>query len=191
MTTHSNVLAWRIIWTEKPGRLQSMGSHKIGHDWSNLVVVVVYCDKLPSYPNFDFELFCTWIVTAATAHFCSQLRDVLKVLVTQSCQTLCNPMDCSPPGSPVHRILQARILERLPFPSPGDLPHPGIKPTSPVSQADSLPSEPPGKLVRDILGCLIIKHIFLHIFTFFDQKFRGENSTAALVKCLGRAMSVT
>ena len=111
MTTHSNVLAWRIIWTEKPGRLQSMGSHKIGHDWSNLVVVVVYCDKLPSYPNFDFELFCTWIVTAATAHFCSQLRDVLKVLVTQSCQTLCNPMDCSPPGSPVHRILQARILE--------------------------------------------------------------------------------
>ena len=32
-------------------------------------------------------------------------------LVTQSCLTLCNPMDCSPPGSSVHRILQARILE--------------------------------------------------------------------------------
>ena len=31
--------------------------------------------------------------------------------VTQSCPTLCNPMDCSPPGSPVHGILQARILE--------------------------------------------------------------------------------
>ena len=29
----------------------------------------------------------------------------------QSCPTLCNPMDSSPPGSPVHRILQARILE--------------------------------------------------------------------------------
>ena len=35
----------------------------------------------------------------------------VKVLVTQSCSTLCNPMDCSPPGSSVHRILQVRILE--------------------------------------------------------------------------------
>ena len=32
MATHSSVLAWRIPWTEKPGRLQSMGSHKVGHD---------------------------------------------------------------------------------------------------------------------------------------------------------------
>ena len=33
------------------------------------------------------------------------------VLVTQSCCTLCDPMDCSPPGSSVHGILQAKILE--------------------------------------------------------------------------------
>ena len=33
------------------------------------------------------------------------------MLVTQLCSTLCNPMDCSPPGSSVHGILQARILE--------------------------------------------------------------------------------
>ena len=32
MATHSRVLAWRIPWTEKPGRLQSMGSHRVGHD---------------------------------------------------------------------------------------------------------------------------------------------------------------
>ena len=32
MATHSNVLAWRIPWTEKPGGLQSMGSHRVGHD---------------------------------------------------------------------------------------------------------------------------------------------------------------
>ena len=36
MATHSSVLAWRIPWAEKPGRLQSMGSHRIGHDWSDL-----------------------------------------------------------------------------------------------------------------------------------------------------------
>ena len=32
MATHSSVLAWRIPWTEKPGTLQSMGSHRVGHD---------------------------------------------------------------------------------------------------------------------------------------------------------------
>ena len=36
MATHSSVPAWRIPWTEKPGRLQSMGSHRVGHDWSDL-----------------------------------------------------------------------------------------------------------------------------------------------------------
>ena len=40
----------------------------------------------------------------------------VKVLVAQSCLTLCNPMDCSPPGSSVHGILQARILESAAIP---------------------------------------------------------------------------
>ena len=55
-------------------------------------------------------------------------------------------MDCSPPGSSVHRILQARILEWVAFPSPGDLPDAGIEPGSPSLQADSLLSKPPGKV---------------------------------------------
>ena len=50
----------------------------------------------------------------------------------------------SPPGSSVHGILQARILEWVAI-SPGDLPYPEIEPRSPALQADSLPSEPPGK----------------------------------------------
>ena len=32
MTTHSSVLAWKILWTEKPNRLQSIGSQRVGHD---------------------------------------------------------------------------------------------------------------------------------------------------------------
>ena len=60
----------------------------------------------------------------------------MNMLVTQSCWTLSN---CSPPGSSVHGILQARILVGLPFPSPGHLPNPGIEPGSPALQADSLP----------------------------------------------------
>ena len=44
-------------------------------------------------------------------------------------------MDCSFPGSSVYGILQARIWETLPFPSPGDLPNPGIEPMSLMSPA--------------------------------------------------------
>ena len=47
----------------------------------------------------------------------------------------------------VHEILQARTLEWVAFPFPGDLPNPGIKARSPVLQADSLSAEPPGKLL--------------------------------------------
>ena len=59
----------------------------------------------------------------------------------QSCPTLCDPIDGSPSGSPVPGILQARILEWVAFPSPGDLPDLGIKPESPALQADSLPTK--------------------------------------------------
>ena len=60
----------------------------------------------------------------------------------QSYLTLCKPMDCISPGSSVHGILQARILDWVAGPPPGDLPNPGIEPASsvaPVFQADSLP----------------------------------------------------
>ena len=45
----------------------------------------------------------------------------------QSCLTLCDSMDCSPPGSSVHGILQARLLEWVAMPSSRDLPDPGIE----------------------------------------------------------------
>ena len=67
----------------------------------------------------------------------------------QSCPTLCNPMDCNPPGSSVHGISQARILwSGLLFPIPGDLPHPGMVPMSLVSPALAdrfFTTEPSGK----------------------------------------------
>ena len=68
--------------------------------------------------------------------------------IAQSCPTLCDPMDGSPPGSSVPGILQARILEWGAFPPPRDLPNPGIEPRSPALQTDALPSEPTGKSER-------------------------------------------
>ena len=66
----------------------------------------------------------------------------------QSCPTLCSPMDCSLPGSPVRGNLQARILKTLPFPLPGYLPDSRIEPTSLVSC--SLPLAPPGKPLNTV-----------------------------------------
>ena len=42
MAPHSSTVAWKIPWTEEPGRLQSMGSHRVGHDWSNLAAASMY-----------------------------------------------------------------------------------------------------------------------------------------------------
>ena len=58
----------------------------------------------------------------------------VKVLATQLCDTLCHPMDCSLPGSSVHGIFQARILEWV-----------GISYSRESSSVDSLPTAPPGK----------------------------------------------
>ena len=74
----------------------------------------------------------------------------VKVLVAQLCPTLGHPMDCSPPGFSVHGNLQARILEWVSISFSGDLPDPGIKPGSPASQADSLPTELLGKPMTNI-----------------------------------------
>ena len=61
--------------------------------------------------------------------------------VAQLCPTFCDPMDYRPPGSSVHGLLQARILEWGIMPFSRDLPFPGIKPKSPALQADSVPFE--------------------------------------------------
>ena len=82
--------------------------------------------------------------------------------VAQLCLTLSDPMDCSLPGSSVHRILQARIVEWVAIPFSRDLLNPGIEPRSPALQADSLLSEPPGKSKNTGVGSLsLLQGIFL------------------------------
>ena len=77
--------------------------------------------------------------------------------VTQLCLTLSVPMDYT-----VHRLLQARILEWVVFPSAGDLSNPRIEPRSRALQVDSLPAEPPGKPKNTGVGSpSLLKWIFL------------------------------
>jgi len=72
--------------------------------------------------------------------------------VTKWCPTLCDPLDYSPPGSSVHGILQARILERkyLPFPPPRDLPNPRIESKSPALAGGFFTTKLPAKPLDEI-----------------------------------------
>ena len=69
----------------------------------------------------------------------------VKVLVTQSSPTLYDPRTVACQASLSMGFSRQEYWSGLPFPSPGDLPDPGIEPRSPTLQADSLLSEPPGK----------------------------------------------
>ena len=87
--THSSILAWRIPWT-----VQSVGSQRVRHGWATFTLL---------HREQSISLFLLKV----------------KVKVAQLCPALCNPMDCSLPGSSVHGILQARILEWVAVPFSG------------------------------------------------------------------------
>ena len=71
--------------------------------------------------------------------------------IALSCPTLCDSMDCLP-GSSVHGILQARILEWVAIFFSRDIPVSGIEPGSPALQPDSLLSEPLRKLLKKLIA---------------------------------------
>ena len=70
---------------------------------------------------------------------------VLCTKLLQLCPTLCNAMDCNPPGSSVHGFPRQEYWSGLPFPSPEDLPDPGIESPLLYWQVGPLPLAPPGK----------------------------------------------
>ena len=101
----------------------------------------------------------------------------------------------------VHGILQARILEWVAFPSPGELPNPGIEPRSPALQADSSPGEPQGKPKKTRVGSLSLlqgssrprnwTRVFLYYRGILYQlnspwnlSYRQFGSGGIIVKCL-------
>ena len=109
------------------GPADSAGLHFFSLSWQKGEAELTFT-KPSLCPPWDQALARSQIITLTT-RLCSSL---FLLLTTQSCPTLWDPTDCSPPGSSVHGILQARI----PWPPPGDLPDPGIKPTSLAWQAD-------------------------------------------------------
>ena len=107
-------------------------------DWLNWTELISFSSlfKLPKSSSLSYSQVLT-LPLNITRNF-----KIVRMLVAQSCPTLCYRMDSRPPGSSVHGILQARILA---CPSPGDSSNPEIESRFPTLQVDSLPSEPPGK----------------------------------------------
>ena len=81
------------------------------------------------------------------------------MIVDQSCPILCDPMDCSPPGSSVHRILQARILEWVAISFSRGCSQPRDQTQVSALQADSLLSEPLWKSLSSLRS--LISHVSL------------------------------
>ena len=111
MATHFSILAWRIPWTEEPGRLQSIGFHRVRHDWSDSMhacmcraINTVQKDTLSPgslvwiSAVFTFQPFSFMYIQAFNLTGYSLVQSLSHV-------QLCDPMDCSMRGFPVHHQL--------------------------------------------------------------------------------------
>ena len=111
MATHSSVLAWRIPGMGEPGGLPSMGSHRVGHDWSDLAAAAAALHRVSN-----------------RMHVC-MLSCFCHVWLFATLWTVAHQAPLSMGFS------RQGYWSGLPFPSPGDLPNPGIEPGSLMSPA--------------------------------------------------------
>ena len=111
---YSSTLAWRIPWTEEPGGLQSMGLQS----WTRLKRLSMHALGLLRPEKIFLGL--------------ASLTHNIVVLEAKSCPTLCDAVDCSPPGSSIHGVLQDRIVQWAAILPPGGLPNLEITLRSPA-----------------------------------------------------------
>ena len=124
--THSSTLSWKIPWMEERGRPR--GRKKLDTteqlhflslqvlDAPVAAVASVVSDSVQPHRRQPTRLLCPWDSpgknTGVGCHFLLQCRKMKSESeVAQSCLTLRDPMDCTLPGSSIHGIFQARVLE--------------------------------------------------------------------------------
>ena len=131
-----------------------------------------------------------WVLEAREA----RQRSSCCCLVTKSCLTLFGPTDCSLPGSSVHGISQATILEWLAIPFSRDLPNPRMKPVSPALRVNSLPLSHQGSLQRrrekhfcSLKSCFLFEigagAVVRRQHTIFNRDEQEGNNVASISSC--------
>ena len=109
MAPHSSTLAWKILWTEEPGGLLSMGSQSQTQlsDFTFTLYIKFFLDfspyKLLQHTEYNSLIYT--VVVGYLFYICERAK------LLQKCLTLCDPMNCSPPGYSVHGVFQAGMLE--------------------------------------------------------------------------------
>ena len=98
-----------------PDSLISLPFHSHFANFNIVVLILVWCFPKRSSVIQLYSMYspatCVYTHTHTLTYVYTHISGKVKVKVTQSCLTLCNPMDCSLPGSSVHGIFQTRILE--------------------------------------------------------------------------------
>ena len=127
--THSSILPWKNPWREEPGGYNPKGSQRVRHNWTTkhstqylygklfIVggllcccwgVLIITSQVIKIFATTQFKILYMTIISKGLSLFPPALPHAKSL---QLCLTLCDPMDCSPPNSSVHEILQTRILE--------------------------------------------------------------------------------
>ena len=124
MATHSGVLAWRIPGTGEPGGLPSMGSHRVGHDCSDLAAAAAALNYSLRGSSIH-GIFQVRVLEWGAVAFC---KPNLLLLSRFSRVRLCaTPQTEAHKAPPSLGFSRQEYWSGLSFPSPGDLPNPGIK----------------------------------------------------------------
>ena len=125
MATHSSVLAWSIPGTAEPGGLLSMGSHRVGHDWSNLAAAAytytylhLPIPHIPIHSSASMDLSNCGSCSPLCACVLSRFSHVWLFM------TLCSVAHQDPLSKGFSR---QEYCSGLPCPPPGDLPDPEIE----------------------------------------------------------------
>ena len=130
--THISFTGRQVLYRWATNKALSLGSRILNN--FNVLKILFFKAVIGSCWNWEES---KEIFHIPHPHTCitSSINNENKVLVTQSCLTLCYPMVCSPPGLSARGFPRQEYQSPSLFPSPGDLPQTGIKPTSPVSCA--------------------------------------------------------
>ena len=136
MATHYSTLAWKTPWTEEPGRLQSTGSQRVRHNWATSLHFILILTKINvqrTWINLFEVTRPLWLgLDIDSVMNCLSSLDLFEVKSLSHVQLFATPWTLAYQASTSMGFSRQEYWGGLPFPSPRDIPNPGIEPRSPT-----------------------------------------------------------